>query len=114
MGRHGPAFLAYPNFKAYLGWNKAMVYSTTAAYYATRLDGAPPVSRGRGQVTPLSTEQLRHLQTLLLRAGFTRDAPDGKLGQSTRTAVRAAQLKLGLPADSYPSVELIAALEGRR
>ena len=23
MGRHGPAFLAYPNFKAFLGWNSA-------------------------------------------------------------------------------------------
>jgi lytic murein transglycosylase len=114
MGRHGPAFLAYPNFKVYLGWNKAMVYSTTAAYYATRLDGAPPVARGRGTVTPLSTEQLRHLQTLLQRAGYTSDTPDGRLGQSTRTAVRQAQVKLGLPADSYPSVELIAALEGRR
>jgi lytic murein transglycosylase len=114
MGRNGPAFLAYPNFKVYLGWNKAMVYSTTAAYYATRLDGAPPVSRGRGTVTPLSTEQLRHLQSLLQRAGFTHDTPDGRLGQSTRTAVRAAQVKLGLPADSYPSLELISALEGRR
>ena len=36
MGRHGPAFLAYPNFKAFLGWNSAMVYSTTVAYFATR------------------------------------------------------------------------------
>src|SRR5262249_12262110 len=26
MGRFGPAFLAYPNFKAFLGWNSAMVY----------------------------------------------------------------------------------------
>ena len=41
MGRHGPAFLAYPNFKAFLGWNSAMVYSTTVAYFATRLAGAP-------------------------------------------------------------------------
>src|SRR5665213_3642358 len=32
MGRHGPAFLAYPNFKAFLGWNSAYVYSTTVAY----------------------------------------------------------------------------------
>ena len=43
MGRHGPAFLAYPNFKAFLGWNSAFVYSTTVAYFATRLNGAPVV-----------------------------------------------------------------------
>src|SRR6185312_6751942 len=45
MGRLGPAFLAYPNFQVYLKWNQSLVYSTTAAYYATRLAGAGPVSR---------------------------------------------------------------------
>lgn len=114
MGRNGPAFLTYPNFQAYLGWNKAMVYSTTAAYYATRLAGAGPVSRGRGTVTPLTTEQMKQLQGLLQRRGFTTDAADGRLGNSTRAAVRKAQMALGLPADSYPSVELIAALQGGR
>ncbi len=114
MGRDGPAFLTYPNFQAYLGWNKAMVYSTTAAYYATRLAGAPRVSRGRGEVKPLTTEQMKRLQGLLRRAGFSDDEPDGRLGNATRAAVRAAQMKLGLPADSYPSAELIAALEAAR
>ena len=41
MGRFGPAFLAFDNFQAYLKWNTSLVYSTTAAYYATRLAGAP-------------------------------------------------------------------------
>jgi lytic murein transglycosylase len=114
MGRNGPAFLAYPNFQAYLGWNKAMVYSTTAAYYATRLAGAPPVSRGRGEVAALDPTQMKRLQTLLRKAGYTDDEPDGRLGSATRTAVRAAQIKLGLPADAWPSMELISALEGGR
>ena len=114
MGRLGPAFLTFPNFQVYLGWNKAMVYSTTAAYYATRLAGAPPVSRGRGTVTPLSTEQMKHLQALLNRGGYSNEAPDGRLGNATRAAVRKAQMKLGLPADSYPTADLIAALEGGR
>ena len=47
MGRFGPAFLAYDNFQVYLKWNNSLVYSTTAAYYATRLAGAPPLGRGR-------------------------------------------------------------------
>ncbi len=46
MGRKGPAFLAYANFDVYLQWNSSLVYSTTAAYFATRLAGAPRVSRG--------------------------------------------------------------------
>ena len=43
IGRNGPAFLAYPNFDVYLVWNNSLVYSTTAAYLATRLAGAPRV-----------------------------------------------------------------------
>ncbi len=52
MGRHGPAFLAYPNFKAFLGWNSAYVYSTTVAYFATRLDGAPAVDHEGAKQSP--------------------------------------------------------------
>ncbi|HLN11455.1 MAG TPA: lytic murein transglycosylase, partial [Xanthobacteraceae bacterium] len=66
MGRLGPAFLAYNNFKAFLGWNSAMVYSTTAAYLATRLAGAPPVGRGNGTVVNLDPTQIREMQQLLV------------------------------------------------
>ena len=40
MGRNGPAFLAYPNFDIYTEWNNSLTYATTAAYLATRIDGA--------------------------------------------------------------------------
>ena len=36
---------------------------------------------------------------------------DGKLGVQTRAGVRKAQAALGLPADSYPTPELIARLQ---
>lgn len=114
MGRLGPAFLAYPNFQAFLKWNQSLVYSTTAAYLATRLAGAPPVSPGRGAPPALSPAQLSELQRLLARAGFDPGEIDGKLGLQTRAAVRAAQLRLGLPADSYPTPELIAYLRNAR
>ena len=48
MGRHGPAFLAYPNFQVFLEWNQSLVYSTSAAYLATRINGAPAMKRGSG------------------------------------------------------------------
>jgi membrane-bound lytic murein transglycosylase B len=114
MGRNGPAFLAYPNFQAYLGWNKAMVYSTTAAFYATRLAGAGPVSRGRATVTPLTPEQMKRLQVLLRKGGYSNEEPDGKLGQATRAGTRKAQIATRLPADGYPSIELLTALEQGR
>lgn len=113
MGRNGPAFLAYPNFRIYLQWNESLVYSTTAAYFATRLAGAPPVSGGRGEVTPLSLQQTRDLQRLLVRAGYDVGKIDGIIGEKTRAAVKAVQQKLGLPADSYPTPDLLERLRQR-
>jgi lytic murein transglycosylase len=113
MGRHGPAFLAYPNFKVFLGWNSSFVYSTTVAYFAARLAGAPVVSHaGAKIVKPLSIEQMKELQTELNRHGFNAGDVDGKLGNGTREAVKKAQLKIGMPADSWPTAELLAKLRG--
>jgi lytic murein transglycosylase len=113
MGRHGPAFLAYPNFKVFLGWNSAYVYSTTVAYFATRLDGAPVVDHSAAKtVHPLTTAQMMDLQRLLNKHGYDVGDVDGKLGNATRQAVKKAQIKTGLPADSYPTAELIERLRG--
>jgi lytic murein transglycosylase len=46
MGREGPAFLAYQNFDVYLQWNQSLNYATTAAYLATRIEGAASMDRG--------------------------------------------------------------------
>lgn len=113
MGRFGPAFLAYPNFQAFLGWNSAMVYSTTVAYFATRLAGAPPVYRGSPDIVTLDADQMSELQRQLTRHGYEVGEIDGKFGTLTRTAVKQAQIKAGLPADSYPTVELIDRLRGQ-
>jgi lytic murein transglycosylase len=111
MGRNGPAFLAYENFTtAYLKWNESLVYSTTAAYLATRMAGAPQVSKGRRTVQPLSYEQIVELQNDLTADGYDVGKSDGKIGKGTRAAIKAEQLKLGLPADSYPDEELLSRL----
>jgi len=112
MGRNGPAFLAYPNFKAFLGWNSAYVYSTTVAYYATRIAGAPPLNRnGDATIVPLTAQQMMDLQKTLMKQNYEGiTEADGKFGAGTRAAVKKAQMKVGLPADSYPTVELLAKL----
>jgi lytic murein transglycosylase len=107
MGRFGPTFLAYDNFQAYLKWNASLTYSTTAAYYATRLAGAPAMQKGTGPVMAFTMDQTKELQQYLIKAGHDVGGADGRLGTSTRNAVRAMQIKLGLPADSYPTVELL-------
>ena len=114
MGQRGPAFLAYPNFQAFLGWNSAFVYSTTVAYFATRLARAPNVDHsGAATIVPLSTQQVMDLQHLLIKQGYEGVGEiDGKVGSGTRAAVKKAQLKVGLPADSYPTIELLERLHG--
>jgi lytic murein transglycosylase len=111
-GRLGPAFLAYQNFHAFLEWNQSLVYATTAAYLATRIAGAPRVSPGNGKPVTLMAGQIAELQRQLLRQGHDVGKVDGKLGLATRAGVKAAQLKLGLPADSYPTPELLGRLGG--
>jgi lytic murein transglycosylase len=113
MGRLGPAFLVYSNFDVYLQWNNSLVYSTTAAYLATRINGAPPLHRGNPPPA-LPFEQVKELQTLLVRSGHDVGKIDGFLGMKSRQAVKAMQLKFGLPADSYPTEELLARLRGGR
>jgi lytic murein transglycosylase len=114
MGRHGPSFLAYPNFKVFVGWNSSFVYATTVAYNATRHAGAATVDHSAAKtVHALSTPEMMELQRLLSRRGYNVGGIDGKLGNATREAVKQAQLKLGLPADSWPTHELLARLGGR-
>ena len=112
MGRTGPAFLAYANFAAYTEWNNSLIYSTTAGYLATRIAGAPPMRRPAGPVVQLQFNEIKELQQLLVRAGFEVGKVDGVLGQQSRTAVKAMQVKYGLPADSWPTAELLARMRG--
>jgi lytic murein transglycosylase len=113
MGRLGPAFLVYQNFQVYLQWNNSLVYSTTAAYLATRIAGAAPLRRG----TPppaLPFADIKAMQGILVHAAYDVGAVDGFLGLKTRQAVKAMQLKYGLPADSYPTAELLARMRAGR
>jgi lytic murein transglycosylase len=112
MGRNGPAFMAYPNFAAYTEWNNSLIYSTTAGYLASRIAGAAPMRKPSAQVAQLPFSELKELQQLLMRAGYNVGKVDGVLGQQSRAAVKAMQIKLGLPADSWPTAELLARMRG--
>ncbi len=109
MGRKGPAFMAYPNFRVYFEWNKSFVYVTTAAYFATRLEGAPPYDAGNPE-PGLSGDQMKSLQKKLAARGYDVGKIDGILGEKTREAVQAEQARLGLPADAWPTAVLLEAL----
>ena len=109
QGRKGPAFITYPNFNIYLEWNQSFIYTTSAAYFATRLAGAPPYERGNPE-EGLSVEGMKQLQTKLQTLGHDVGKIDGILGAGTRDAVQKEQRRLGLPADAWPTAELLDAL----
>lgn len=109
MGRKGPAFLAYPNFRVYFEWNRSFVYVTTAAYFATRLEGAPVYDAGNPE-PGLSAKEMVTLQKKLAAMGHDVGAIDGILGEKTREAVQREQARLGLPADAWPTRALLGRL----
>lgn len=106
QGRGGPVFLAYPNFDVYLEWNQSFIYTTSAAYFATRLAGADRYAAGNPE-PGLSDSQMRDLQARLQAKGYNVGEIDGILGAGTRSAVRDEQLRLGLPADGWPTPVLL-------
>jgi lytic murein transglycosylase len=114
MGRFGPAFLAYPNFQVYLKWNQSLNYSITAAHLAMRLAGAPGMTRASQPIPELDQAQAKELQQLLTRRGYFDGEIDGKIGAATRAGVKKAQMQFGMPADSYPTPELLERLRGAR
>jgi hypothetical protein len=106
QGRNGPMFLTYSNFKVLFEWNQSFVYVTTAAYFATRLSGAPVYDAGNPDAG-LDGDRMKALQRKLAARGYDVGKIDGILGAGTRAAVQDVQQKLGMPADAWPTPELL-------
>lgn len=109
QGRKGPAFITYPNFNIYLEWNQSFIYTTSAAYFATRFGGAPVYQKGNPE-PGLDVDQMTVLQTKLQGLGHDVGKIDGILGAGTRVAVQKEQQRVGLPADGWPTSALLSAL----
>jgi hypothetical protein len=109
QGHKGPAFLTYPNFNVYFDWNQSFTYVVTAAYFATLIEGAPKMKKGQPQ-KGLSGDQMKALQKKLQARGHNVGKVDGILGARTRLAVQKEQQRLGLPADAWPTPQLLNSL----
>jgi len=109
QGRKGPAFLALPNLFVLFEWNQSFTYVLSAAYFATRLAGAPVFDPGNPDPA-LSEAQMKDLQRKLAARGHDVGGIDGILGAMTRKAVQAEQKRLGLPADAWPTAALLSRL----
>ena len=72
--------------------------------------GPPPFQPPRKGIPVLDAENSKEIQRRLTDRGFDVGEIDGKIGLKTRQAIKAMQQKYGLPADSYPTLELLAAM----
>jgi membrane-bound lytic murein transglycosylase B len=111
-GARGPAFLVGPNFRTLLRYNNSTSYALAVSLLAQGLAGGPAVQAAWPRdVQPLSRSQLLALQTALNARGFDSGTPDGTMGPATRRGIRLYQRSLGLPADGYPTLELLQGLQ---
>ncbi len=111
-GARGPAFLVGPNFRAILRYNNATSYALAVALLGQRLAGGPTVQAPWPRdLQLLSRSQLLALQTALNERGFDSGTPDGMMGPATQRGVRRYQLSLGVPADGYPTLDLLQRLQ---
>lgn len=111
-GARGPAFLVGPNFRTILRYNNATSYALAVHLLAQRLAGGPAVQAPwPREMQLLARSQLLALQTALNARGFDTGTPDGLMGPATQRGVRQYQRSLGLPADGYPTLDLLQRLQ---
>ena len=110
-GYRGPAFLVYENFETILIWNRSILYAISVGHLADRIDGAPALGADAlPEEEALSLKAIEEMQALLNARGYDAGKPDGLVGPQTREALRAFQVAVGLPADGYPTSEIIERL----
>lgn len=110
-GHRGPAFLLLNNFRSILKYNNSTAYALAIGLLSDALDGnAGPQAAWPRDDRQLSRSERVELQELLSSKGYEPGPADGIIGANTRKAVRAFQQSLGLPADGYPSHELLQQL----
>jgi lytic murein transglycosylase len=111
-GARGPAFLVGPNFRTILRYNNATSYALAIHLLAQRLGGGAGVQAAwPREVQPLSRNHVLALQTALNARGFDSGTPDGMVGPATQRGVRQYQRSLGLPADGYPTLDLLQRMQ---
>ncbi|MEH6950376.1 lytic murein transglycosylase [Nitrobacter sp. NHB1] len=107
----GPAFLLGPNFFAVRSYNPSMNYTLAICHLGDRILGAPPfIQPFPGSERILTLAEVQEVQTRLTRAGFDTGGTDGRVGNATMQAVKDFQARVGLPADGYAGLEVLARL----
>lgn len=107
-GARGPAFLVSPSFRAILRYNNSVSYALAVGHLADRMRGGPIIAGlWPTDDPPLKRQDREELQKRLAAAGHDIATIDGVIGSGTRNAIRAFQLKAGLPEDGYAGEQLL-------
>jgi membrane-bound lytic murein transglycosylase B len=110
-GHAGPAFLVYNNFHTILRWNRSDFYAIAVGHLADRIIGRRALLSSRpASEQPLSRNQVEKIQELLIAQGYDPGPADGVIGSQTRLAIKEFQRGAKLPADGYPTPELLEIL----
>jgi membrane-bound lytic murein transglycosylase B len=110
-GWRGPAFLVFSNFKAVLTYNNADSYALAVCNLADRLRGGEQIlARWPTDLRPLGPGERMALQTDLKALGYDPGDVDGVLGRKVRAALRRYQKDHHLPADGFPTQEILGVL----
>ena len=113
-GRDGPAFLMTKNFRVLKAYNNADKYALAVGLLADQIAGSEGLARDwKRPFTKLSFEQKQELQERLSAHGYYEGKFDGKIGEGSRSAIKAFQAKAGLNPDGHPSMEVLSSLRGR-
>jgi len=113
-GYRGPAFIVYANFDAIMTWNRSIFYAIAVGHLSDRFVGKGGlVKQPPADDKPMSRDQSTELQVLLTARGFDTGGADGVIGPMSRKAIRAYQISVGLPPDSYPSLKLLDRLRSQ-
>lgn len=107
-GHRGPAFLVFDNFRTVMRYNNSTSYALAICHLAERLRGGGPILAAWPIADrPLSRSERFELQRLLSDHHYLDGVVDGMIGPVTRRAIRQFQAQARLPADGYPTVELL-------
>lgn len=106
-GAQGPAFLTLPNFAVIKRYNNSNSYALSVGHLADRILGGSDFVTAWPNRAELTRSERMQLQRRLQQLGFDVGEIDGVVGSSTRAAVASYQARIGLPADGYPTPELL-------
>ena len=113
-GRGGPAFLMTRNFFVLKRYNNADKYALAVGLLADEIAGYGGLVRDWNRpFTKLTFEQRQELQKRLSAHGYYDGKFDGKIGEGSRTAIKAFQAQVGMSPDGHPSMEVLQVLRQR-